>query len=188
MLGILRKSQAVFYAFSFFWLDGFAVPAPAQVTQTVGLPIAPHYNWLKTFMQNFLAFLSKVTIPVIWLLSVIATLKAGFDPLPISMEINYPYPWAGVIVTIGQITLECIFIFFILRPDRFTWSPYRVGGAFIITYALSFLVYWATPTDQPSYAYIFSIFSSVLSFLLLILFVITIIKSFAKYLSMNKVR
>jgi hypothetical protein len=35
-LGILRTSQAVFYAFSFFWLDGFAVPAPAQVTQTVG--------------------------------------------------------------------------------------------------------------------------------------------------------
>jgi hypothetical protein len=34
-LGILRTSQAVFYAFSFFWLDGFAVPAPAQVTQTV---------------------------------------------------------------------------------------------------------------------------------------------------------
>jgi len=38
-LGILRKSQAVFYALSFFWLDGFAVPAPAQVTQTVGLQI-----------------------------------------------------------------------------------------------------------------------------------------------------
>jgi hypothetical protein len=35
-LGILRKSQAVFYALAFFWLDGFAVPAPAQVTQTVG--------------------------------------------------------------------------------------------------------------------------------------------------------
>jgi hypothetical protein len=35
-LGILRKSQAVSYAFSFFWLDGFAVPAPAQVTQSVG--------------------------------------------------------------------------------------------------------------------------------------------------------
>jgi hypothetical protein len=37
-LGILRKSQAVSYALSFFWLDGFAVPAPAQVTQTVGRP------------------------------------------------------------------------------------------------------------------------------------------------------
>jgi hypothetical protein len=35
-LGILRQSQAVSCAFSFFWLDGFAVPAPAQVTQAVG--------------------------------------------------------------------------------------------------------------------------------------------------------
>jgi hypothetical protein len=35
-LGILRKSQTFFYALSSFWLDGFAVPAPAQVTQTVG--------------------------------------------------------------------------------------------------------------------------------------------------------
>ena len=34
-LGSLRKSQAVFYTFSFFWLDSFAVPTPAQVTQTV---------------------------------------------------------------------------------------------------------------------------------------------------------
>ncbi|MCK6463204.1 MAG: hypothetical protein L6Q29_05315 [Candidatus Pacebacteria bacterium] len=34
-LGILRTSQAVFHALAFFWLDGFAVPAPAQVTQTV---------------------------------------------------------------------------------------------------------------------------------------------------------
>jgi hypothetical protein len=33
--GTLR-SQAAFYALSFFWLDGFAVPAPAQVTQSVG--------------------------------------------------------------------------------------------------------------------------------------------------------
>jgi hypothetical protein len=28
-LGILRTSHAVFYAFSFFWLDGFAVPRPS---------------------------------------------------------------------------------------------------------------------------------------------------------------
>jgi hypothetical protein len=35
-LGILRTSQAVFYALAFFWPDGFAIPAPAQVTQTVG--------------------------------------------------------------------------------------------------------------------------------------------------------
>ena len=35
-LGILRTSQAFSHALAFFWLDGFAVPAPAQVTQTVG--------------------------------------------------------------------------------------------------------------------------------------------------------
>jgi hypothetical protein len=35
-LGILRTFQAFFCALAFFWLDGFAVPAPAQVTQTVG--------------------------------------------------------------------------------------------------------------------------------------------------------
>ncbi len=34
-LGILRHFQAFSYASAFFWLDGFAVPAPAQVTQTV---------------------------------------------------------------------------------------------------------------------------------------------------------
>jgi hypothetical protein len=39
-LGILRTSQAFSYALAFFWLDGFAVPTPAQVTQTVGLYLA----------------------------------------------------------------------------------------------------------------------------------------------------
>jgi hypothetical protein len=38
-LGILRKSQAVSYALAFFQLDGFAVPTPARVTQTVGTPL-----------------------------------------------------------------------------------------------------------------------------------------------------
>jgi hypothetical protein len=34
-LGILRKSQAVFYALAFFQSDGVPPPAPARVTQTV---------------------------------------------------------------------------------------------------------------------------------------------------------
>jgi len=34
--GILARFQAFFYASAFFQSDGFAVPAPAQVTQTVG--------------------------------------------------------------------------------------------------------------------------------------------------------
>ncbi len=39
-LGTLNESQSVFYASAFFWLDGVPPPAPAQVTQTVGLPRA----------------------------------------------------------------------------------------------------------------------------------------------------
>ena len=38
-LGILYESQSVSYALAFFWLAGFAVPAPAQVTQTVSVPL-----------------------------------------------------------------------------------------------------------------------------------------------------
>jgi hypothetical protein len=34
-LGFLRTSQAVFSALTFFWLDGFAILALAQVTQIV---------------------------------------------------------------------------------------------------------------------------------------------------------
>jgi len=36
-LGILRQSQAVSYASAFFQSDGVPPPAPARVTQTVGL-------------------------------------------------------------------------------------------------------------------------------------------------------
>jgi hypothetical protein len=52
-LGILRKSQAVFCASAFFQLDGFAVPAPAQVTQTVG--------WLTPKSKNKTVFESQVS-------------------------------------------------------------------------------------------------------------------------------
>ena len=38
--GSLARFQAFFYALAFFQLDGFAVPAPARVTQTVGHLIA----------------------------------------------------------------------------------------------------------------------------------------------------
>jgi hypothetical protein len=34
--GDSAHTSSSFHALAFFWLDGFAVPAPAQVTQTVG--------------------------------------------------------------------------------------------------------------------------------------------------------
>jgi len=45
-LGILRKSQAFFYALSFFQLDGFAVPAPAQVPITAVVKGPSKINFL----------------------------------------------------------------------------------------------------------------------------------------------
>jgi len=37
MLGIQRQFQAFFHTIDFFWMEGFAVPAPARITQTFGL-------------------------------------------------------------------------------------------------------------------------------------------------------
>jgi len=54
-LGILRRFRAFFYASAFFWLNGFAVPAPAQVTQTVSLLaviVATHEFSLKVVPFN----------------------------------------------------------------------------------------------------------------------------------------
>jgi hypothetical protein len=45
-LGILRTSQAVFYALAFFQLDGFAVPAPAQVPITAVVKGFPKIDFL----------------------------------------------------------------------------------------------------------------------------------------------
>jgi len=50
-LGILRKSQAVLHASAFFQLDGFAVPAPAQVTQTVSPPAENRSQSCKTNLR-----------------------------------------------------------------------------------------------------------------------------------------
>jgi len=60
--GGVRTSQAVFYVLAFFWLDGFAVPTPAQVSpigdepQTVGW-LAP-----KSKIKLFLNRRSRLTI------------------------------------------------------------------------------------------------------------------------------
>jgi hypothetical protein len=45
-LEILARFQAFFYASAFFKSDGFAVPAPAQVTQTVGWLVMENPNQL----------------------------------------------------------------------------------------------------------------------------------------------
>jgi len=62
-LGILAKISGIFLALSFFWLDGFAVPAPAQVTQTVGRLRRKYKTALHRFvLQVKFVFLFSVVI------------------------------------------------------------------------------------------------------------------------------
>jgi hypothetical protein len=48
----VRKSQAVFYALSFFWLDGFAVPAPAQVSPSGTMAQTVGRRWAKRTLRK----------------------------------------------------------------------------------------------------------------------------------------
>ncbi len=66
-LGILRTSQAVFYAFSFFWLDGFAVPTPAQVTQTVSPLSKIHMS------ENSLDYIPGIAVLILLITGLVET-------------------------------------------------------------------------------------------------------------------
>jgi len=67
-LGILRTSQAVSYAVTFFWLDGVPPPAPARVTQTVGRQVNVYayafYASLKQAVGIHLGNLGAVLDPI----------------------------------------------------------------------------------------------------------------------------
>ena len=135
-------------------------------------------------MKKILFFLWQFSIPILWLTSVLSTIYEGFrSGYSQQLSIENSYPWTGVIFTIFELTLLCVFLYLILRPDRFTWSLYRIGSAFAVAFALSWIVVWATPTDQPRYVYVLGSFSFILSLLIFILLIITIIKSLTKYLS-----
>jgi len=51
--GFCANPRQFFYALAFFWLDGFAAPIPARVTQTVG--------WLAPKSKNKTVFESQVS-------------------------------------------------------------------------------------------------------------------------------
>ncbi|MFN8398761.1 MAG: hypothetical protein U0X74_02005 [Anaerolineales bacterium] len=87
-LGILRKSQAVFYALAFSQSDGFAVPAPAQVTQTVG---QTKYITLKTAIGEYIRMTNIIVLIIIisitsslWILK--KSIESEFDVFAIIPE------------------------------------------------------------------------------------------------------
>jgi hypothetical protein len=44
----MRGKLIIYEPLAFFWLDGFAVPAPAQVTQAVGRLALNKYDEIKS--------------------------------------------------------------------------------------------------------------------------------------------
>jgi hypothetical protein len=131
-------------------------------------------------VKKFFSFLWRATIPILWLLSVLAVIRGGFQPglvwLPPPGEIySFSYPWVGVILTSVVTAIECAFLYFVLRPDRLIWSLPRVSLAFAIFFLLSILVAFTTVTDQPGYAYIPGDLILLLTLLLFMLLIITAI-------------
>jgi len=128
-------------------------------------------------VKNFLGFL-RVTIPILWLISVLAAFRGGFQfgyvPLPPPGQ-TYPYPWLGVIFVIMVTAIESVFLYFILRPHRFTWSLPRVGIALVVFCCLSLVAMFTARTDQPGYMYVPGNFTFAVTFLLFILLIITIV-------------
>ena len=131
-------------------------------------------------MKHFFAFLWRAAIPMLWLLSVLAIIRGGFQPglvwrPPPGQTYTFHYPWLGVILTSVVTAMECAFLYLVLRPDRWVWSLPRVGVAFAIFFILSVLVAYTTATDQPGYAYIPGDLTLLLTLLLFILLIITVI-------------
>jgi hypothetical protein len=173
----------------FLHLKHYPRSAHTRVTQTVGqqskicnqLSIARG----RFLVKSFSIFLWQATIPILWLVSVIAAFRGGFHlgyvPPPPPGQ-TYPYPWLGVIMTSVITAIESIFLYLVLRPHKFAWSIYRVGIAFAVFFALSVLAVYTFATDQPGYAYVPGQFTLSLTALLFVLLIITAVIVFVKSL------
>jgi len=126
-LGILRQSQAVFYALAFFWLDGFAVPAPAQVTQAVRRPWqgdCPSFSRLRCGESRFWKARragSVMPVPVV----------QGVVRMPVVLEVrsgqrDYRWTWFRLKLVVQRVISHA------RDPDRTpvvpVWSAYTSGN------------------------------------------------------------
>ena len=137
-------------------------------------------------MKNFFVLLWRYAIPLLWLLSVQAIIRGGFQPgfgqLPPPGQ-SYPYPWAGVILTITVATFESAILYFVLRPDKFVLALPRFGAAFGIFFVLSIGAYYILlTTDLPRYVYVLSEFTMLVTLLIFLLLIIFVPISLVKHL------
>lgn len=139
-------------------------------------------------MKHFFAFLWRAAIPMLWLLSVLAIVRGGFQPglvwqPPPGQTYSFHYPWLGVTLMSVMTAMECAFLYFVLRPDRWIWSLPRVGVAFALFLILSPVFLRTTTVDVAGDLFAFGAFNLLLMLLLFILLIITVVVTVVKQLS-----
>ena len=136
-------------------------------------------------MKNFFILLWRCTIAVLWLLSLLAIIEAGFKPGFMTRPSAEPsYPWLGVILMSIVITIECALLYIMLRPEKYVWSPSRLGSAFGVFFVFSIGALNTLLTfDLPAYLYVPSEFTILVTLLLLLLLIITAAISLGKRIS-----
>jgi hypothetical protein len=127
--------------------------------------------------RGFLAWLWRAAIPLVWLLSVAAALRGGFQRGLEPRELigrPAPYPWLGVSIVSLVTAVELGIIYLILRPPTFRWSVNRAAIALGVSVLLSGLHIATTVTDVPGFVYVPAAFSLLTTALLLLLFLVTL--------------
>ena len=140
-------------------------------------------------MKQFFTFLRRAAIPMLWLLSVLAIVRGGFQPGLVwqpspGQTYSFHYQWLGVILMSAATAMECAFLYLVLRPVRWVWSLPRVGVAFALFLILSPVFIRTTTVDVAGSLFAFGAFNLLLTLLLFILLIITavvtVVKQFSK--------
>lgn len=126
-------------------------------------------------MKNFFILLWRCIVALFWFLSLLAIIQASFKPGFMSFPSAEPsYPWFGVILISSVVTIECILLYLMLRPEKYAWSPLRVGIAFAVFCGFSIgAAITLLTVDLPAYVYVPSEFTILVTFFLLVLLIIT---------------
>ena len=136
-------------------------------------------------MKNFLILLWRCTVAILWVLSLLVVIRAGFAPTFMALPSAEPsYLWVEVILMSIVITIECALLYLMLRPQKYAWSPSRLGIAFGVFLIFSIgAVNTLLTFDLPEPIYVPSMFTILVTLLLLLSWIITIVISLVKWIS-----
>ena len=136
-------------------------------------------------MKNSFILLWRCTVAIFWVLSLLAIIRAGFAPVFMALPSAEPsYLWVEVTLMSIVITIECALLYLMLRPQKYAWSPIRLGIAFGVFFVFSIAAVNTLLTfDLPQPIYVPSVFTILVTLLLLLSLIITVVISLVKWIS-----